>query len=882
MDIDTTKLINQLRSAHLEDTQSTTALLNTDLHDVSQSTRIIKDNVPVTPEKRPVSGSSLDLFSFDQEEEEIDLEYFNSLLSKLPNNITTFHFINILSMYMKSLNDHHINISSDRFIITIYNQLMDDSFDFVQDYKLIKIIDIFINNPSNEAMKLANFLYFNQYKKQELYFRLWLIKFRKFNELKKLSKTWEIYLQKKQFNKIVLKYNVFANDLNSNALIFHNLKKTLTFYEIWKSKFDKINNLNKIVTLHNESKFFNKWINKMNQDYIKSENFKDMTLYKKFFKLWRLKKNEKSINTNNKLSLYLKRWISKSNVVKAMNEQANVLGLVLSGGDIFIKWKEITMTNIEKSNELNSLLRSYILRKYVKIWNHSLTLKLVESKLINYSNELKMKLLLKKWINSRNQLIQLNNFKLTKDLNLKRIVLNNWENSIIMKNKVEEFKRGCLKKYFKIWKLKTNYKIYESSNRFNELKKSKHLKLWVKVYDLKKSLNEYNNSIIFQKFQMWNSKFNESKEVWNLSINANEEFLKLRYLKYWENKYNLNKVELFNRLNYFQKSKYFNKLKNKYKKIQSLEDKAKYFYDNQLSIQSIYLTKWYLNYKNSLEIRLNNKLEIFKVEKNINLKRKYLTKWVYKNDLYLNKLKEYELKLIQIKLPDYLSIWRSKYDYFKEIEIESNAINNLNLLSSGFNKFQLKFLKIKQLNKLLNDYEEDINLQLIIKYLNLWSLKFLKEKRDYENIKNFRDRWDIVHLKSLLMLWKTKWENSKVEDLPSPSLFKTPVKSIKYEASIPGSEKIKRERFEKLKTRYKNVHRVSPLKTPAINSSINPLNPMISPSLNPLINPSINPVEKINFNDFISSPKISHKNLLNFGNKKINPSPDPDLKNFSD
>jgi hypothetical protein len=812
--------------------ESTASFLNADFEhlksspthgDVSDTRMIIgSDFEPVTPIRRSISGSSLNLLRRDSSDEMIErrpqtvpaeprtsidfAKLYQSLLT-LPLTQRNVHFKSILAKYLQVLEEHDIDPSTDKFIITIYNQLHING----NRSKLERVIDVFISEPCNEAMKLSNCLHFKEFNTQAKFYKLWLIKRRKMAELQKNEYSWEMLLKKRYLDKWIFKHKIITKDFDSNADLFISTKSLMKFWDIWRANIEECQEMEQVALLKNEQKFFQRWIEKMNSKLDAAEVY-EHKLLKRTLKQWRLK----SLFMRKKEEVYFRKWKSHMNRHKHMEECALDLELALHGGFFFSKWLKAAVESVNKEGKLGQIYEATLKRKSLYQWKQNLDYKLIENAVIErrgfFLKQFVMGQFKKKFENEQKALMYEN----SRDVKLKIIVLKNWHNRVLLK-------------------------VGERSLQ------SQKLQIWKKRYQLTQVLKKYGQFVQRRFFNTWIAKYSTQMNVLELGMNAFESYTKVIYLNNWKTCVeNIKRDELVAD-GYFV-GKFFHKSQEKKVKINAMEAEADNLYENDpmMTIQRGFLQRWIRKHDKRVEDRLMKNVLELEAKFGASRMKASLQTWYDRYQSYLDQEQLFKEDFLQGRLlRPILDRWLQKHDLVVDMEAKANHINNLNLLSTGFTKMQLALLRIQELQGQLLEFQEDSDLKLILKHLNLWSLQLMKIRRDKEIISRFQMRWSRAHLRAILQLWQDRTFESQssqftsfdasfdIDDSPtkgkariqsSPLNLRTPQKpyldvletsTMNFSRGlIPGSERIKRKRMEALKSHYSRVkHAIpSPLK----------------------------------------------------------------------
>lgn len=851
---------------------STTGLIDADLdnlrgnnrrrdvertNNVSESTVEIKDNHLITPLKRPVSGSSLITDSSPEvipsesnrrstslppeqlEDQYLDLEYFSLLLDQLPDTERYTNFKGILEHYVRILDEHDMNIANDAFIITIHNQLKNHQ---VRN-KLEKIIDIFLNKPSNFALKLSNFLYFKDLALRRKLFRIWLIKRRIQYELNQSWKIWKIYLKKKYLSQWIYKHKIITEDFQSNAIIFNDVKTTMKTWDIWREIFQQQKSLQGVADLQLESKFFANWNARVELDNDKADTFYQNFLQRRTLKS--IKLNSLYSNNNIKLKVYFHKWRKRQIEIKSIENDGLELEKTFHAGFFFSKWSAKSGKTLSKTQKLEQIYNNSITEKYFAKWGESMYYKAIENQVITKREEILKDYTIRIWKQRLQHINMLEGYNKSQGKLTQSKFLNIWKRQLTLKQTASEAgDHTILKTYMKIWKLSTNRRIYQSTKNY-QLAKS-NLGIWNNKTKLKELEKKYNIQLVGKYWDKLIVKKLKNENALEAGMEAYESYTKVIYFNHWRGQldqvyHNEDKADKFLQRIFYEK------IQNKRKNLNSLEQKAIDFETNKISkgLLKRFFNKWVDKHENLIEKKLEGQLSKFNKKCQSLQKSAVLKNWQNQYNSYLSQEQLFKEEFLSgLYLKPTFEKWISKYNKIKEMEIQADEINNLDLLSTGFTKFQLAYLKIEELEIKLLEFEDDSNVKLILKFLNIWSLKLLKVKRDDENISSFQKRWNRAHCRAILLLWKGKVldrkSNDSIDEIndddESPTKFKslfhsvlpteTPRKSIfdtnfsnspfkNSSISIPGSERIKRKRYEALKSHYSQIKYAlpSPLKS---------------------------------------------------------------------
>lgn len=817
---------------------------------VSESTMIIENNKPHRPKQRPISGSSMEIeeetnelfkkidLSIDEskdehsekekeddeseeKEEDWNMEMLNLLLLKLQPTAKNFKFVGILKKYIDLIFEYDMDPFKDQFVTVIYQELAKTGTTTTSN--LAKVIDIFVNSPVNIAMKLCNFQFNKEMKLLNYYFKSWLIKLNKYLNLEKSYMVWNLYLKKKVFNNWIYQYNIVTIDYEQNAVTFNNIKNIMNAFNSWQNKMDTIKSFNNIAIYQQESKFFNKWKKKIISldDDSKGVRMHNRSLLRRNFNQWRLMYTYKKFNENKLMTKGFNRWTNQIRYQDNLRESSRLLELVLHGGFVFNKWKIKVNDIIAKNNELNEIYTVYKKVKFFKIWTDAMNLKKTENQVLNQRGALISRFIIENWKSRLTEVNQSYQFEIFSNNLVLKKMFKKWHNELILLKKLDEFHLEKLpKKFFKRWRLQSNLKLLKKSkmqslqnNLFEKWHKKLLLNLNLRKFEddvKRKILKLFINKVVLKENQLLG-------KLYEFQSFKKNEYLNIWKLKLLKNLENLDKVDIF------IERKFFNKFKSSIEWNKTLNDVSQDFFNTTDSkiIKLIYFRKFKSSYENKLEEKLEQRLEIYLNDRSEYIKSKMLKLWFNKYKKYIILQDQFVDQTSSIIIRPFFKKMINKYRLIKTLELKANEINNLNLLSTGFTKIQLRWFKIQELNFHLNELLEEKELNLILKYLNNWSLKTMKVKRDNETINNFRKRWSRARMRAILYLWRNKLsENKYVEDEEnvfdeSPvrvrntynSILSTPKRhsnsnSNPNSLSIPGSERIKNRRIEALKQHY--------------------------------------------------------------------------------
>ncbi|CCH45683.1 hypothetical protein BN7_5268 [Wickerhamomyces ciferrii] len=721
--------------------------------------QIIPSGTPITPNGiRRRSSSSHDPLE-SPPSPYLDIDYLMILLQSLPNQQIYNDFKGILNQYLIILDEHNMNPAKDRFIITIFNQLKSKS-----NEKLNKIIDIFINDPSNLAMKLSNKLYFKSKLTMKTTLNHWIIKKRQNLELNKSWKIWQIYLKKKFISQWIYKFNSFQDDLISNADMFYQTKKTIKFWDLWKTNYKTLQNYEKISNYQIQFKFFANWKEKLEIDYDNADWLYQQNLLKSNINKWILETKFKTIeipiNNTIQKSNFFKKWHTKHLEINSLNQDGEILERVFHEGFFFTKWKSKSQITLNKTQNFETILTNSIKFKFFQNWQNALYFKKIENQVIDKRNQLLLNFIINQWKLRLKHESMLERFLENSQKTKISRFLNQWKQQLTLKKKINQVGyKTKLQNSMNLWKLSINRKIYERSKDFNI--QSNFFQDWKR----RTLLNSLSNEINLQKqekyWEIWKSKKIELNNTLIIGDEAYEAYSKIMFLNNWKLQFKQNK-SLEVKADVYNQGIYYQKFQKKLEKLKSMEEKADNFYQNK-SFKSILQTK-FQKWKHLYELKIQNKLEL-KAKEFINFQNQLtinsvFQNWNHKYNSYLKQeeifKQDFQKTLIQ---GPFLQKWINKFNDLKDMELKSNEINNLNLISTGFTKLQIGYLKIQNLNFQFQEYENDANLKIILNYLKKWSLISFKSKRNNENIKSFQRRWDRAHCRAILLLWKGKtWE----------------------------------------------------------------------------------------------------------------------------
>ena len=822
--------------------ESTDSYLNADVNalsrsksprqfNVSERTVIIGDDlVPITPIHRTVSGSSLELQVDDDDDDgtdeqdllaqrqqttsvrhviPLDLHLLEQLLSQLPLTETNAHFQGIFANYIAILEEHELDPATDKFIITVYNQLRSGG-----DYsKLYKVIDIFVKHPCNEAMKLSNFLHFREFNNMAKFFKIWLIKRRKNHEMDKNVQAWQLYLKKKYIAAWYFRLKSVTEDYQNNAEIFAKVKSTMKFWDIWRANFEECQELETVCDLQTQSKILSKWVDRLNSSE-KGKELYSTNLLRKIFKQWRLK----SITAQRILSVFFAKWTKKARQLEVMEQCASDLEMALLGGFFFTKWKGIMSRSLGQTHQLEEIHKAYSKQKFLSLWRYNLFLKLKQNEVIEKRREF-----------------------------LKQFVMNQFKRKFENDQKAQKFLdnlRGKLMaRYFGSWYYKLTLRKYERSIEQSTFQS------WREKVKLKK-LGKYHEGFVQQIFlNKWIKKYTQVMDSSELAKKAMDSYTKVIYFENW--KRSLTELCMDSKAaDRMAIKKFFTKLSAKKRSIDEMTIRAANVYkeDPWNTVKTLFFQKWNDAYDNRVEIKLLPKISEFEAQISKTRTLNALRAWYDRYQTYVDQEILFKRDFLkETLLRPTFDRWLQQYDLFNDLEQRANGMNETNLLSTGLTKLQLAYLRTQELQLSLVEFEEERDLKLSMTYLNLWSIELMKARRDNEAVDKFRSRWSRARLRGILSLWRSKLEDTMESTFralsdesfdpdDSPTRGKSPISSFEAmitpqkftrdpletssllysggRSTMPGSERIRRKRMEALKVRYSQVKKAipSPLK----------------------------------------------------------------------
>lgn len=828
---------------------------------VSESTVLFDEHQnPMTPLRRTMSGSSIEmLLTKDTETEadpfieprnapaqEIDFDLFNTLLLELPATQRYVHFKGILSHYFTILAETKTNASEDRYIITIYNQLRHSN----DQSKLEKVIDLFLKEPANDAMKLSNFLHFKEYKSHQRLFKLWLIKRRKFAELNKSQQVWEMYQRKKFWGKWAFKYGVYTEDFEDNAEIFQKVKSQMKFFDIWLTNLEERDSFREVADLQVQRRFFLSWKKKLVPLDVDPNEVYETSLIRKMFQCWKLNTKLQCSDLKTKTALHI--WKKSFSNTKSMMDDALELEMVFHGGFFFSKWRKKYETVAEHESNLEEMSSLFQKHRTLLVWSEQLKFKQIENTVLDQ-----------------------------RDHFLKQFVMNQFKQRFINDQKASSFNQGLDFKTAK--RILRNWRHKLASREHERVIKWRAFDLWRKRHQLLEREAEHDMLKLQKSWEKWSVVLVKRQNSLELAAAAFDSYSRVIYFKNWRAAVsNIRALEKTADIHLARK------VLKKWKEKKSLNDQMERDASNFRTTESTSLTTkrfyehWVKKYDAIKEATLMQKLADPTMDNN--LKLTVLQLWSNKiRDLVDLEQHFKQNQLVQLHARPLIGIWFSKLQMYQGMSEQAEEMNRLNLLSTGFTKLQISHYRTQELEQRLIEHLEDVELKTILKHLNAWSLQLMKVRRDKEVINRFQARWNRAHLRAILLLWQGKAMDAQVKrfspmvdeyesvggdeqedtaglrplprvsplkqedigddvDDDSPTKMKslrnvspflglqTPQKAVldpysipaltMTRGSIPGSERIKRKRMEALKTRYSQAKFAipSPLKdqrTPA-------------------------------------------------------------------
>ena len=765
---------------------------------------------------------------------DIDNQY-GPVLKSLYNKIQVFllrshlslDFLKVFKRYVYFLIDYDKDPLQDQYIMKIQNEL-DNSIGFspVMD----DILARFLIQPETLEMKLALYEHHHNRKLMKTTMQSLQLKHIIRNSLYGLEKIWHEYLKRKYISAWKRVYDKCTGHLQRQA-------NALNKYRLLSFGFDKILDYKYSNASRSELAdhyFINHMFSKIKRKYqilatldFQAKEQLELNMMKHNFKNWQLnylRSKFRPIGIGLKRHLF-KKWRMKRTEYEDFETKADITKYVMKVHPHFKLWVYKTRERQDEFGLLKDIEKRFILRKYlirmknanqdidklndVQIRLDSILLgftfkelwqKRFKERIHMYSlNDIHEKQLGKKYLGIWIALFKMREkSKVTLASNIKRNVLSVWQNTWQQLNRERQLEASIVKRYYLKWLTKSQ-QIHKVEKFKKQVKLRKFFLRW-------KSRTEEISALV--------SRCNIFEKRHNMTF----------YLYQWRQKHNLaNKME--SQVILFQKLSAVSMVKTGLNKIDHLKRKLEYCDDSfKKRLLEHYLSFWVKKYLSNKSICLNILLEDNQKKQGTRLLSRFITLWNHNFELYA---KECEFKARysreRILKEKIFTIIKNKQIANTRLVILSNDVRVETLKSKAILRWQERIKDINGFETRLHRELDRKNLSLLLISLNRLSMRLLKIQRNQEMVRIFRSRWERATVRGLLNLWKTRTRQSpkKVRITRHMPLEKylhliTPRRrATEGEIAIPGSEQVKNNRMEAVKSRYSRArHSIpSPIKS---------------------------------------------------------------------
>lgn len=769
----------------------------------------------------------------------IMLRLYNMIQVFLLRHGLTLDFLSVFQRYITLLNEADMNPLEDKYLLTLQNELS-KGYEFSNT--LQEIITAFLLEPENVIMKLANFQFKNERLLLKRVFSGWRLKYSLNYNLAELEEIWGRYVKKKfydqwvqtlsiktqqwpedadQFYEQKLKTECFnrllgsMNQLATKSQIADNFFLDNTFAKI-KSKHERLHSSsNNVIQTRNKLLLANSlrsWKLKMCKNHFNPIAIK-RHLQAKYLTLWKLQYrhnrhlSELSVISERTLALRpcLKIWLSRFRNVESYRIN------LYDKSDLFTK-----------SRYFRTITSAYTLAK-------------IKSKVQDVNSRSLQKHFLMAWkkrVQERSNCIDIISNRNEKLLGM---YFTQWKNKCDSYVRADSQYTDSLKKRF-LKKIRLKARLLQSKSNINRSMASKCLEVWNKKFQLNILCKEYDQLVLQRYYKVISTKRQSLKDLGDLSARCYNNDITKRFFILWKKRFeNISaknqKCDAFIKLRFIALIKR-GILNARMKDRLSIELAKKY--DQQHLDKFWVLWKSHLNSKRMM--KLNTYADVFEERRDEYIKRKYVQVWRKRYDFY-------SMECMDIALDKYdlgvtirsLEQWKTRYSNIQLMYKEADGIYDNTTLSNAFDMILQKMDNLKLQNSKLVLYVEEKQAKLLLKWTNQWSMKMMKLKRNEESVQVFRARWNRANMRAIMSLWKEKtfsYPNSlAADDIRNISsqkediAFQTPMKPLDINSNgfttIPGSERIKRNKMDRIKNRFSRARGAipSPIKSTQILDS---------------------------------------------------------------
>ncbi|AMD22773.1 HHR004Wp [Eremothecium sinecaudum] len=742
-------------------------------------------------------------------------------------------FLKILRRYIQLLEESDLEPSEDKYILAIRHELENT-------YQLSSLMDsivtAFLLKPENMPMKLA--LMENKHETLVLKksFISWRLKWKISSNLAKCESIWQLYVLKNYLHRWTEKYQLYTNHWATDAISVDSFRIISRNFDYWYDRYgieqtkkklaDNFHIVDYVEMLKAKTEHIKLLQTRADEFYAKKSLSHTILIWRLYYR----KKTSIAVLRVYSQKSVLYKLKNKTSYVKKLESLSSQVAMFFLLRPIIIKWRSKLKKHIKHVQRLIAEGNIHVKRNAYKKWRQKLQYKECEAfaKAAIDANFIAF-IFRKIWCARFSERVTLYQTVSTKNNALQRNILSKWKLMCDLKHKADvtckrNIQRRTLRQVLLLAKCQNYKKAYNNDiqiSAFNHWMARYLEELKVKTFSMK-LVHRYWEHELKRKFLS----FDNLKYVTAKSYDSS---LVKQFYSLWENRYTTI-IELNEKSDLMCKLRAINKLKTGIRKTETVKYRESLFY----SVSSVinlkkYLDLWRRNTLMQKELKLEVMLDSFRQESDETVLRGYMSIWLSRLDFYSQQCtviayevsRRHSCKLFISRLID-------KLEMHKQWEKQADSLKTSMILLSTFMSWSERVDKIETLVSLVQQYKEEKDVNLIVQCLSKWNMKTLKFRRNEETGEMFRNRWNRALLRYIITLWKDKTELMselssdryyRVDNDISPN-FMTPLK-IDTKVVIPGSARVKKNKMQKIKDRYKGARRAipSPIKSSTVLDS---------------------------------------------------------------
>ncbi|AET41559.1 Sfi1p Ecym_8277 [Eremothecium cymbalariae DBVPG len=766
-------------------------------------------------------GDEENSFQPGNEEDPVIQGVFNLIQVFLLRHGLSFDFVKIFERYVKLLKESDVDPLKDQYLLAIQNALS-ESYEFTP--VMDAIVTAFLMKPENVPMKLALMEHRHQILVLKKWFFSWRLKWSINTNLHDCEGIWNNYFLKKYLNKWSEKHKLVSEYWPEDSVNANSFRLTSLAFDLWTNKYTISQTKKKMADNFHLLTFFTRIKDvsaKMKTLDYKAKTLHSHSLISRYFLIWKLKlRNQNCKPTIGNLiqRMMLSKIEKKFMDIKELENFGSFAENSLLLRPLILKWKLKLKHHESRVQKLESLQASFIKKRAYDTWRKMFEYRERESLArVTLDNNIIKFFFQKIWSRRFSERTVLYQVVATKNEVILKSILAQWQKICVLKLKADVvYNKTVFKKTIK-------YMVSTSKlKKMQKLKKEQLLKnglgFWKTRYQEEQHIKSFNRKVVER---YWDHElkrkylaFDDLLYITELSYHSN---LVKSTFAYWRRK-QIEKVELNEKAVIYLKLKAAQKLKRAISKTELVNFRERHFAGiaSEIYIQR-YFQLWHKNAIIRKGLRLEILLESFRRSQSYTIARSYLSNWKSKwefysrecNNIARKKTKRDLGKWLLTKFADQIELRRLWMDQADNLRISMLVLN-------CFMSWLERMDAIQKLSSLVQLKVEERDVNLVVKCLSRWNMKTLKFRRNQETGQMFRGRWNRALLRYIITLWK-----DKTEKMPKPkpndlfktnndvsSGFMTPLKLDRI--TIPGSERMMKNKMERIKNRYRGARRAIP------------------------------------------------------------------------